>query len=220
MRGIIYDFDGVLLDSTKTSGKRFLEAAEKIGLPINDEARNRAATVSKVGAAIAKKIWPNADLDALYRAWEEIDLAYDFKLCPGAIGILEYARHCHYQQSVLSNRATETLEPLMRKLNVERFMLARWACARTAFLKPDPRSAEPLISIYQKKACISRNELLFVGDSATHDWPVARETGAKFVGVLTGADTEDELLAAGVPHKNIIASVAELPDWLERHDRR
>ncbi len=57
--------------------------------------------------------------------------------------------------------------------------------------------------------------VLYIGDH-TDDFLVSQRADReiKFVGVLTGLCTLEEFIAAGVPERNIIGSVANLPRFL------
>lgn len=217
-RGVIYDCDGVLVDSTITSAERFFSVATLRGLPVTLGMLEQKHIVARMGGDAIKLFWPDEDVKAFYSDWEAVDLKYNFKPIPGTRETLETLRRRHYQSSVLSNRGDRTLVPLIDRLGLTHLLAIVYGCAGKAHMKPDLRSAEPLLSFYGNKLSIGPKEIIFVGDSAGVDWPVARENGIGFIGVLTGVSTDREFLEAGVPSANILCSIAELPGWLEKHD--
>jgi len=219
IRAIPFDGDGTLANSVATSPERFFAAAAMRGLPVTREILAQKGIIPRIGGKAISKFWPGENVDAFFRQWEELDILFNFEPIPGARAALEILRSRHYQMSVLSNRNNRTLDPLMKKLGLEHLFWPIYGTEGRKFMKPDPRSAGPLLKIFAEKLGISREEALFVGDSAEDDWPVARDNGMIFLGVLTGVSAREEFLAGGVGAENIIASVADLPAWLEKYDR-
>ncbi len=218
IRGALLDADGTIVNSTKTSARRFFRAALMRGHSVSramfKEGRD---LIPRIGGEAILHFWPDEDRQAFYRSWEKVDLTYEWEPLPGARGALEALRRRHYVLSIFSNRSRRTLNPLLEKLGLSHLLTFSHGC-EGGYLKPDWRSIGPLLTAYDRLA-IGQRELLFVGDSVNLDWPVAEYLGLAFVGVLTGVDTRDQFLTAGVPAENIIPSVADLPAWLEKHDR-
>ena len=212
------DCDGVLINSTKTSARRFFQAARLRGCVVTramiKEGRD---LIARVGGDAILHFWPDEDREAFYRVWEEVDDRYNWQPIPGVRGVLETLRRQHYLLSVFSNRSRRTLDPLLQKLGLAHLMTFVYGC-EGGYVKPDWRSAIPLLEDNYRLA-IGNRETLFVADNVEMDWPVARRLNMHFVGVLSGVSSRAEFLAAGVPVENIISSVIDLPAWLEKYDR-
>ena len=219
IRATIFDCDGVLVDSTKTSGDRFLMAAAERGLLITEEIRAQKDIIPKIGIRAIRKFWPDEDEAAFYRVWEDIDMTFPFEPIPGTRETFEDLRRRHYVSSVFSNRGPRTLGPVVERLGVAHICYKLWGCEGNGFVKPDPRSIEPLLRMYLSELNIRSDEVLLVGDSHESEWPVAYLKRLRFVGVLTGTSTMEDFLSAKVPAENIIQSIADLPTWLDNYDR-
>lgn len=216
-RGVVWDCDGTKTDSTKSSGERFLSVARNRGLPITAKVLAEISIVPRRGRAAINYFWPAEDADTFYREWEAADISYPFVPIPGTREALEDLRRMHIISTVLSNRGTATLKPMLEKLGTLHLVNFFWGCGGYIY-KPKAESARPILDFYERLN-IRPQELLFVGDNAEDDWPVARDNGAVFLGVLTGISSEREFLAAGVPAKNIVCSIAEVPEWIRQNDR-
>ncbi len=84
--------------------------------------------------------------------------------------------------------------------------------------KPDPRVFDRALELADKKG-IAKKNIIYVGDDL-RDFQAASGAGlGGFVGVLTGAATKKQFIAAGLSEENIIKSIRKLPRWLERSGR-
>jgi phosphoglycolate phosphatase-like HAD superfamily hydrolase len=214
--GTAFDCDGVFVDSTATSPDRFCLAAERMGLVITPRVMAEKAIIPRMGKDAINYFWPEADADAVYVEWEKVDVEYPFEPIPGTREALEELRAMHLISSVLSNRGMRTLTPLLRKLGIAHLMNAVWGCEGFV-TKPNPDSALAILKFYERLN-IRPSQLLFVGDSVESDWPVARDNGMRFLGVLTGVTSDREFREAGVPARNIVCSIAEVPEWIRQND--
>ena len=217
IRGGVFDCDGTETDSTRSGGERFLSVARNRGLAITPRVLAEISIVPRRGRGAINYFWPAEDANAFYREWEAADIAYPFKPIPGTRFALEDLRRMHIVSTTLSNRGMRTLGPMLFKIEVAHLMNAFWGC-EGSITKPNPRSALPILNFYERLN-IRPPELLSVGDSAEDDWPVARDNGMIFLGVLTGVSSEREFREAGVPARNIVCSIAEVPEWIRQNDR-
>ncbi len=205
--GVLFDWDGTLLDSYHADTSAYLAMFQAMGISwaMEELERNYSPNWYQVyrAARLPKKRWEDAD-----RLWRAFYAKHRPELIAGARRVLARLRGTHTLGLVTSGDRDRVTRQL-REFRLTRHFSARVCSGDTLHKKPHP---EPLrLALRQMKldpaACI------YVGD-APQDVEMARRAGVRAIGVLGPFPTEKRLRASRP--ECILASIEELPDALKR----
>lgn len=240
IKAVIFDLDGVIFDSWPATIKAVKEIKADFGETIDDDFI--AKSWGLVGHQWIKTIFPNSSPEIISRRWVEEERKVKIPLCPGVKEILRWLKIWEFQTGVITNRRSGQLLSKViedNQLNlVENFDFIQTVKARgpdfgtynnrklhpnhffSIFTKPDIRSFRP-IRWFLKNRGISKENVLFIGDTVGADLELARRAGIEFLGVLTGPiDTKEKWRDwGGLEEKRVLKSIIELPRWLSRRQK-
>ncbi|MFX1500096.1 MAG: HAD family hydrolase [Promethearchaeota archaeon] len=209
LRGIIFDFDGTILDI-----REILENAIKEVLFENKINIDMETTLQEIGAlleTIQGYPLPKVLLES-YEIFKHItalkDLTY-FKKLNIAIKIfgkyLEYAKDASFFPEfkpllkklvkscdlfILSHNKTETIMEHLEKEGIDKFFKGVYGSDIIPVQKPDPMALQPVLEYYEKRR---RDEFLMIGDMPS-DITAGREAGFWTIGVASGVSKKQILL--------------------------
>lgn len=207
-KGVVFDFDGTLLDSTQEGLSRFIQIAINLDLEVNDD---MIAIVKRMwgspGHVLVSTCWPHVSREIFMREWETFDSINSIALFPGVADTLAVLAQ-HISLSVLTARSWSTHAQMRFHGIREHF---RFVCTLddSPMPKPHPESIRPLLEQYRKYS-IELNELVLVGDSVRTDYALACALGIDFIGLTWGSNSCNDFLAAGVDEKCIIDTIKDL----------
>jgi len=207
---IIFDVDGVLLDSTKKLKEFNKKIAKSLGLRIpKDHEISNLWGVSLED--FVKILWPDTDIEGYRRMTKKMFDEGKVKFSPmkGAINTLKKLEDLGFKLLIVTGRTKKYTIKHMKEagfnMNMFDFIISS---EDTKNHKPHP---EPILH-----AChllkVKPENTIYVGDSI-FDYRSAKNAKVEFVAVLTGDVSGKEFKENGV--KNIITSVAELPKFLK-----
>jgi HAD superfamily hydrolase (TIGR01549 family) len=210
-RGICFDLDGTLINSSPKGWIQFWKVAQLLNLETSPEIETRVKAIwGKNFSNLVKTAWPETDIKMFCREWENLDLNETYPLFPGTKESLTQLSD-HFMLSILTNRNTRTAVPQLVRSNLNKFFRILIAADSSSYRKPHPRSIQPIFNRYRAFG-ISSDNIIFVGDTVEADWRLAQAISIEFFAVLSGGmDNRDKFLTAGVPEDHIIDSVADLP---------
>ncbi|MDD5930202.1 MAG: HAD family phosphatase [Spirochaetales bacterium] len=143
IKAIIFDMDGVILDSETISDITWKKAAEEKGLSINDEILNACRGTNKNDTMIILKKYYGSDFDSeaflertseLFHMIEEKD---GIPLMPYAKEILEYLKP-RYRLALASSTRGPTVERQLKTAGVIDYFETRTTGEMVIHSKPDP----------------------------------------------------------------------------------
>lgn len=228
LRGIIFDFDGTLLDIRQILEKSIEEILGEKNLDIDME-----ITIQEIGAlleTIQGYPLPKVLLES-YEIFNHItalqSLTYFNKL-QIAVKIfakyLEYAKdalffpgvkpllkklHKSFDLFIVSHNKTETIIDHLEKEGFDKIFKGVYGSDKIPVQKPDPLALQPALENYQKRR---RDEFLMIGDMPS-DITAGQEAGFWTVGLTSGV-SKREILANYKPDL-LIDSLDELVNILE-----
>lgn len=201
IKAVIFDFDGVLSDNTSVIVDIYQEDAKRLGLKIP----NKKDVVAVLGLPWREMVETLFGKDDSFKekhleVWPEYQ--NKMSLVPGLKDLLD---KLNQKKGIVTSRTKDrTTKELGDLTSYFKVIIAE---EDTQNHKPHP---EPLL-----KACAELNvepgEVIYVGDHI-RDFEMARNAGADFIGVLSGAISEEEFKNAGA--KRTISSLDELLDAL------
>ena len=143
IKAIIFDMDGVILDSESISDITWRKAAEERGLSVNDQILNACRGSNKNDTIVTLKKYYGADFDSekfLERTSElfhEIEDKEGIPLLPYAREILEYLKP-RYRLALASSTRGPTVERQLRAVGLIDFFETRTTGEQVEHSKPNP----------------------------------------------------------------------------------
>ncbi len=207
LEGVLFDWDGTLIDSYHADTSAYLAMFKEMGISwgLEELEKHYSPNWYQVysAAKLPRKLWDEAD-----RAWRAHYAKHRPKLISGARRVLTQISRKHALGLVTSGDRDRVLRQL-REFGLTRLFSARVCSGDTLRKKPHP---EPLRLAMQQMelepACCA-----YIGD-APQDVEMARRAGVLAIGVLGPFPTEKRLRAARPEF--LIGSLEELPDVLKR----
>ena len=182
--GIVFDFDGTLVDSAPSMARAINEMACRRGAPPVDVAAVRRFVslggTAMLTAALGEQTDPVADLDELRTLLREQD-ADPNDLYPGVVDTLAALKQDRYRIGVCTNKSEDIAVQYAAGLGIAGHLDVIIGGAPGRRLKPDPQLAEMVLERLGTTARAS----IFVGDSEI-DAETAAATGIPFVLVTFG----------------------------------
>lgn len=217
-RGVVFDIDGVLLDSLTSGFKLFCQTAVAFGLPIDEAVRTAfrrrwgIAALELIPACFPGHVF---DVAAFYRQWQQYDQKVLHPLLPGVDTLLSALVAKGKVLSLFSNREESTARSQLTGHGIMQHFTHALFLAHDDYPKPHPCSTRQLFAKYLAYQQTEPHQLLYCGDSVETDLPVARAHGMAFVAVLGGRHTRTDFLAAGLPNSHIIENLGELLPFIK-----
>jgi pyrophosphatase PpaX len=205
--GVLFDWDGTLLDSYHADSSAYLAMFEEMGIAwgLRDLARHYSPNWYDVyrAAGLHRSRWDDAD-----RAWRKQYAMHRPSLPPGARQVLAALGKCYALGLVTSGDRDRVLRQL-REFRLLRLFSARVCSGDTENKKPHP---EPLLSALQKMR-LAPEDCVYVGDTR-EDVHMARRAAVRTVGIVGPFPTAQRLKLSRPDI--LLGSLAELPAALRR----
>jgi HAD superfamily hydrolase (TIGR01549 family) len=211
LAGVLFDWDGTLLDSFHADSQAYLAMFRDVGLDwgIKELERHYSPDWYTVyrAAGIPKERWEEAD-----GLWRAHYAKHPCKLISGARQVLRRLARRHALGLVTSGDRVRVTRQL-REFALTRIFRARVCGGDTREKKPHP---EPLrLALRQMK--MEEEECVYVGDTP-EDLEMARAVGMRAIAFLGPFPTEKRLRAA--KPEFLLKKLEELPGLLERIYRK
>lgn len=211
IKAVVFDVDGVLIDSNEIIVKAYRETAEKLGLRIPSP-REVIDLMGRPLVEIVRILWMNTNVELYIEEFRRLFKGEDLVIpeIEGAVDAVREIRHSGCRIGAISGKIMFFIEKHLKEAGFD----INWFEAIVSFEttkkhKPDP---EPLLHAINKLD-VKPEEAVYVGD-ALSDYECARNAKVEYFAVLTGCLKREDLEKLGV--KNIMNSVAELPDFLRK----
>jgi len=212
LRGVVFDFDGVILESLDIKARAFValfsewpeHEKEIVRLHLDNAGVSRFDKFAWIYRDILRKPLPDGGLERLGDEFSQLvlDEIMRCEFVRGAPELLERLAG-HYELFVASATPEEEIREIVRGRGLDRFFAAVYGSPAT--------KTEILRRIVDERG-LSPAELLFVGD-ALSDYQGARSVGLAFVGRMPAAGGVE------FPAEGVVATVADLAEldarWAE-----
>jgi phosphoglycolate phosphatase len=207
IQGVLFDWDGTLLDSYDADSAAYLAMFQEMGIPwgLEELARHYSPNWYRVyrAAGLPRARWNDAD-----RAWRRQYSKHTCELVSGVRKVLSCLQKRHALGLVTSGDRNRVVKQL-RAFRLTKAFATRVCSGDTRLRKPHPA---PLRLALQKMR-LAPGACVYVGD-APEDLEMARRAGVRAVGVLGRFPTEKGLRAA--QPDLLLESISELPEALAR----
>jgi HAD superfamily hydrolase (TIGR01549 family) len=189
IEGVLFDWDGTLLDSFDADSSAYLAMFREMGIPwgLDELALHYSPNWYNVyrAARLPRTRWDAANL-----AWRKQYANHKPKLISGARRLLTWVGR-RYRLGLVTSGDRERVTRQLRYFGLTRLFASRVCADDTLQKKPHPAP----LRLALKQMRLTPNACLYVGDSP-HDLEMARRAGVRAVAVLGRFPTEKGLRAA------------------------
>ena len=223
--GIIFDFDGVIADSTPVGIAKTVSVIQKLNLKFGPNPDDLPEAIRKLWGlpyldifkALGEKYnWTGLQVQQAQQNAMRMEM--EIQPVPGMVECLT-ALAKKLPTAVISNREQSTGEVLFSQLGLKDVPFDKVQFQEGCrYFKPDHRCLVPAINLLAKKnAGITVDKpVLMLGDTVDYDLKPTQtwQELIIFVGVVSGISTAEEFIKAGVPEHRIIKGIHNIPTRL------
>ena len=207
IEGVLFDWDGTLLDSFDADSSAYLAMFREMGIPWGLDELARHYSPNWYNVYRAAKL-PRVRWDAANVAWRKQYARHKPKLVAGARRVLARVRRYH-RLGLVTSGDRDRVSSQLRTFRLTGCFASRVCADDTLQKKPHPAP----LRLALRQMCLDPGACVYVGDSP-HDLEMARRAGVRAIAVLGRFPTEKGLRAARPEF--LLDSIAELPGVLDR----
>lgn len=214
IKAVIFDFDGIVIDSNKKHARSFYQVLRKHGFKIKLEQIYQ--TIGLTASDILRKLnVPEEEIHELEReklkTYLKIVRKEGLKRVPGIRKLLNFLRKKGILLAIVSSSRRALIEFGLRKANLQNVFNLILGADEVEEPKPSPK---PLLQAAQGLG-VKASSCIYVGDSV-YEMMAAKKAGMQGIGVSTFYSPE-ELKAAGAKQafKNLTDLLAYFKDVLK-----
>jgi HAD superfamily hydrolase (TIGR01509 family) len=177
LRAVIFDLDGVLLDSRQANEAFYNHILEVLGLPPMSPADVEVVHRESMEGSLRHLVGEGDKYEAALAYWREMDptpFIRRLRLFPGAHQTLARLQQ-HLPLAVATNR-TKTTTQVLQHLELEPYFQVVVTPLDAGVPKPDPR----VLSCTLERLGLERHQVVYVGDSSV-DESLCRAGGVRLV---------------------------------------
>lgn len=176
LKGLIFDCDGVLVNSLDANRMYYNRIREHLGMlsmtPEEEQYVHMHAVLESVAHIVPRERLAEAEAFRKTISYRDM-FEYTF-LEPGIEHFLTDLRDQGYLLAVNTNR-TDSMEALLEEFELTRFFFPVITSAKVSHPKPNPEGVSKILRAWD----VSRHEVAYLGDS-TLDERTARAAGVRF----------------------------------------
>lgn len=224
IRGVIFDFDGVVNDSFREGLRRIRNLCVTSDPQIEFTPAHRRKLTELWGLPGVDLMQqglgiPHAAAEALYKRWEAYDLADPVPLITGADDVLYWLHRNTFHIGLLTSRNRDNIRDIFEKIDLTRRFDIIATRQESPYRKPDPRVFEYVLGEFSDRFGIGPEECIFVGDTPA-DIDAGTAASITTLLVQTGPYLLRHADKLPIALSNVLHSIDDLPMWLEEHQPR
>jgi pyrophosphatase PpaX len=208
LKGVLFDWDGTLLNSHKADTAAYLAMFRAMGIPWGLAELEQHYSPNWYSVYRAAKL-PKHKWDAANQAWREHYALHKPKLIAGARRVLTLLGARHHLGLVTSGDRDRVRKQL-KEFELWDTFAARVCSGDTPEKKPHPAP----LQLALRRMRLDPADTVYVGD-APEDLQMARSAGVRAAIAVLGAFPTEKRLRAAKPDA-LLESIQELPEVLER----
>ncbi len=234
IKAVIFDFDGVILDSSRVAFKILEKVGKKLNLNLEIENRtywglSGLRTLERFFPSISQK-----EIKRIYKRWAGTESKLSIPLFPHALKVVSSLKEKGIITGLLTNRSAYWIKFYGERFGIDYqnlfdFIQTRekksWFFKRlfgrkihpnhfiSRISKPNVDAFDPSLGFLKKKR-IKPEEILYVGDTVM-DSIASWLAGTKFAAIIGHGPLERKDFEKW-PAKTVLDSIKELPELLEK----
>ncbi|NDY55907.1 HAD-IA family hydrolase [Desulfovibrio sulfodismutans] len=187
VRGVVFDCDGVLVDSLDANRMYYNLIRERMGLLSMTPEEEEYVHAHSVTKSMARIIPPERleEAEAIRRGFDYRDIMPYVYLEPGLRELLVLLRQKNVRMGILTNR-TNTMDLVLETFDLSLFFYPVVTAGRISHPKPCPEGLHRILAAWE----LSASQVAYIGDTALD------ERAARAAGVTFWAYKNPALLAA------------------------
>ena len=219
VRGILMDFDGVLLDSFRDGLRRIQILCALHDVEFSRNTRLKLFNLWGLpGVELLRQgLGINEELARrMYTDWEKMDKVSPPSLIHGARTVLVWLRRNGFKAALITSRHRESLLEVLDLLDIKNEFLVITSKEDCPYSKPDPRVFRFALETLKERCGIEKSQCVFVGDTPS-DTVAGHTAELETLVVQTGPYLLEHITKFPVPLGNVLRSIDDLPLWIEKH---
>ncbi|HZJ40962.1 MAG TPA: HAD hydrolase-like protein [Candidatus Saccharimonadales bacterium] len=215
----IFDFDGVLINSTSIGCQKMQLILEKLGLPPIPQSflsQHWGKKVLDLFELVSKEVGATPDqTKKMIEIDQLISSGLPYKFENELFVALNNLKLFNYYAGLITNRSNSSLNSVAKQTGMNFRLFDKIQTTDHYYHhKPDGRVFGPFTN-WAKTRGIKPGEMVYFGDTISQDLKATRDFSPSldFVGVVSGINTREEFLDAGVPLCRIV-DFGKLPNFL------
>ena len=202
---VIWDMDGTLIDQTAPIIRCYAEVIEELGYPKPEPEKIHRSMGGPMASTMALFVKPEETAQAGVRFRKRFpEIMYDgLIVLPGANESIACFDGHHIPQVILTNKHGDTARAVSQHCGFSKSIESCIGNTDTEWQKPQSELTMHALSTIKAQ----RAGAVLIGDSPT-DAATASNAGLDYIGIATGAHTQEELREAGAKHT--FASLTEM----------
>lgn len=211
---VVFDLDGTLL-SLQYGLDLLRDVYKELQHPPADWTRVRRLWGTPF-REILQLVSPGIDIGSVQKKWRELETAKGciWPAIPDAPAILRELQRNGLLMVLHTNRSIqERLDERLGDAQIDRDLFAFIHTPEDGVAKPHPDALRGVLTRLNGRICISADRVVVISDQ-TQDADMTFACGCRFIGVCTGAATEEDF----VPYRDrgaiIVPSITDVPDIL------
>ena len=210
IKAIIFDSDDTVLDFSCVACPVVQDVAAKMNLRVPEDNEINKLWGMPLGLFL-QKLWDDVNVEEFKKLYYSLIEKQEFREINGSKETLHTLSNC-YILGVLTTKPEYLMYDNFKcagfDLDIFKFL---HGAEHSPHRKPDPKVFDKSLEILN----LLPESVLYVGDSM-FDLEAAINAGINFVAVETGFYKEKDFIGKGLKSENVIASVNQLPLWLDK----
>jgi len=204
---LIFDLDDTLIESFPTYARLHQRVAVEMGLVV--PTREALVAYGPTWEATLAALWPEADLEAFMRRYDEVAKDHPYPAIEGALAALQALHAAGHSLWIVTKRSRRRLHDRLAQAGLpEALFDGIFPAEAQPRIKPHPDCFAPVWAALGRQD----REAVYVGDRH-EDRAAAEAAGIGFYAVLTGPEVSVGFPGDLAAHA-VMSSVAELPGRL------
>ncbi len=203
---VIFDCDDTVLATAKTRWRLLIATARSFGVRLREDTIRQAWGLPF--DRLIRTIVPTIDYDLFVPRYLDAMRANPSEPTAGATDLLAHLAARSTRMEILSSSKRNVILQDLDALRLTGYFAHIYDHEETGFHKPDPHVLDIVIDNLVRRGFDARR-LVYIGDSV-RDLLVAAGQAIDFVAVLSGMESAEDFVAAGLPPHLVVDNLAQL----------
>ncbi len=216
---LIFDLDGTLVDTTHIGFRKVNKNLARLGLPPVSEDFLRLHWGKKAEEIFTLICQEAGATEGQLADFIEYDktMIEEYHIHPGIRWMLESLHSQGFLLGLVASRTQESFNLICNRIGLDcRYFSFLQTATHYYHHKPSGRVFGPMIN-WARRRGYSPEQIVYFGDTVNYDFAATQNSNPPidFVGIVSGANTKEEFLAAGLPVERIVPSFEDFPLFLQ-----